>query len=630
MVVSYGYTNGILSSVSDGSSQANCGTTGTLFWEANAENADRQITEETLGNGIVTNRTYDAVTHWLGSLEAGVGSGAGVKNLSFLYDEMGNVIQRQDGNLGLTENIHYDNDYRLSYTDLGSTQNLSISYDPTGNITSRSDVASGHTWTYDPNRKHAVTVAGGSPYTYSYDANGNMTTREGSTINWSSYNYPTSIVAGSGSTLESVSLYYGPDRQRWYQYYTGNGTTEGTYYVGNDLEVVKSGSTTNYRHYIYAGDEPVAVYSRSSSGTNAVDYVLSDHQGSVAALTNSSGAAVVNESFTPYGNRRNPTTWSGAASNSDLTAAAAVTRQGYTFQTQLGLWMGMNHMNGRVQDSVTGRFLSADPNIPDPTDPQSYNRYSYTLNDPLTYTDPHGFCPTYFVDEGAWYDDGTTCEVDVPGTIPPELQWPSGTPPWISTPQTPNYRGPGGSSGTQQPATPPNSSIAPSHGPQNRRPPNISCQDPHVCLPQTTPQTKSPNSFQSAVCGAADTLGNEQETNGLLAGLTLLSGQGDLMSEIDGLSDLGHTVSTVGTATATGINAFDVAYNIHAGHYVNAVFGAADFMIDATLTAKAGVPGLLLGAAFDFVGGTKAAAAGGAGFLCLGSKLFGSTSVPSQ
>jgi len=72
-------------------------------------------------------------------------------------------------------------------------------------------------------------------------------------------------------------------------------------------------------------------------------------------------------------------------------------REGYTFQTALGLWMGMNHMNGRVQDAVTGRFLSADPNIPDPTLTQSYDRFSYVNNNPLSLVDPSGFaspgCP---------------------------------------------------------------------------------------------------------------------------------------------------------------------------------------------------------------------------------------------
>ena len=197
--------------------------------------------------------------------------------------------------------------------------------------------------------------------------------------------------AGSGSTAETVAFSYGPDRKRWQQMYTGNGTNETTNYVGGLMEVVSSGSTTTYRHYIYAGGEPVAVYARSSAGTT-FRYTLSDHQGSVSDFTYSSGSSVVNESFTPFGLRRNPTTWSGAASNSDLTTAAGITRQGYTFQTQLGLWMGMNHMNGRVEDAVTGRMLSADALIPDGANPQSYNRYTYGYNNPLTNTDPSGFC----------------------------------------------------------------------------------------------------------------------------------------------------------------------------------------------------------------------------------------------
>lgn len=55
----------------------------------------------------------------------------------------------------------------------------------------------------------------------------------------------------------------------------------------------------------------------------------------------------------------------------------------------------MNHMNGRVEDAVTGRFLSADPNIPDPSDTQSYNRHSYGRNNPLTRIDATGFTDIY-------------------------------------------------------------------------------------------------------------------------------------------------------------------------------------------------------------------------------------------
>ena len=57
----------------------------------------------------------------------------------------------------------------------------------------------------------------------------------------------------------------------------------------------------------------------------------------------------------------------------------------------MGLWMGLNHMNGRVEDAVTGRWLSADPAVPYPINSQSYNRYSYAVDNPLSYLDPSGF-----------------------------------------------------------------------------------------------------------------------------------------------------------------------------------------------------------------------------------------------
>jgi len=67
-----------------------------------------------------------------------------------------------------------------------------------------------------------------------------------------------------------------------------------------------------------------------------------------------------------------------------------VTRQGYTFQTVLGT-MGLNHMNGRIEDSVTGRFLSPDKRTPQRYNTQSWNRYTYVNNNPLTLKDPSGF-----------------------------------------------------------------------------------------------------------------------------------------------------------------------------------------------------------------------------------------------
>lgn len=47
-------------------------------------------------------------------------------------------------------------------------------------------------------------------------------------------------------------------------------------------------------------------------------------------------------------------------------------------------------MNGRMYDPKLGRFLSPDPYVQSPTNPQNFNRYSYCLNNPLKYTDPSG------------------------------------------------------------------------------------------------------------------------------------------------------------------------------------------------------------------------------------------------
>jgi RHS repeat-associated protein len=61
------------------------------------------------------------------------------------------------------------------------------------------------------------------------------------------------------------------------------------------------------------------------------------------------------------------------------------------FHTGLGQSMGLNHMKGRVQDAMLGRLISPDSYVPDPTNAQSYNRYSYVNNNPLTLIDPSGF-----------------------------------------------------------------------------------------------------------------------------------------------------------------------------------------------------------------------------------------------
>lgn len=153
---------------------------------------------------------------------------------------------------------------------------------------------------------------------------------------------------------------------------------------------------------------PVVVVMRNTASQIKVRSLLVDHQGSVSSIvTDSTGASLVSESFTAYGNRREASTWSGAPTSGELTTMNGVTREGYTFQTVLGS-MGLIHMNGRIEDSVTGRFLSPDPQGTIGGNTQSWNRYSYVNNNPLTYVDPTGF------------DECNDCVKPTDGSPPPE------------------------------------------------------------------------------------------------------------------------------------------------------------------------------------------------------------------
>ena len=60
----------------------------------------------------------------------------------------------------------------------------------------------------------------------------------------------------------------------------------------------------------------------------------------------------------------------------------------------------------RYYDPEIGRFISADTIVPDPTNPQSLNRYSYCLNNPLKYIDPSGH--DQIITTGGVNDNGDT------------------------------------------------------------------------------------------------------------------------------------------------------------------------------------------------------------------------------
>jgi len=125
----------------------------------------------------------------------------------------------------------------------------------------------------------------------------------------------------------------------------------------------------------------------------SIEYTASQHQdhlSSIAVLTDINGDVVERDAYDPWGKRR------FVNGNDDPTDnITSQTIRGFTGQEMLAsAGVGLVHLNGRVYDLYVARMLSADPVVGDPLSGQSWNRYSYVHNNPLTFTDPSGYCTT--------------------------------------------------------------------------------------------------------------------------------------------------------------------------------------------------------------------------------------------
>lgn len=109
-----------------------------------------------------------------------------------------------------------------------------------------------------------------------------------------------------------------------------------------------------------------------------LSFLLADHLGSPTTMLDSAGATVKSERYFPYGKPRQGGLGQGQGSTTD--------KQFTGHQREGDLY----YMNARFYDPLVGRFLQPDSIVPDYANPQSLNRYSYVLNNPLRYTDPTG------------------------------------------------------------------------------------------------------------------------------------------------------------------------------------------------------------------------------------------------
>jgi len=223
---------------------------------------------------------------------------------------------------------------------------------------------------------------------YVYDDNGNMTQGRNGNITYSAFDKPTLITSG---TSES-QFAYGASRSRYKRVDVKDGVTTTTYYAGSVEVVSRSDSDV----ITYRRNLPSAISLYRSNGTTDLSYLHKDHLGSLDTITNDEGDIKQKVYFDAWGKKAVLDTSMMddmlvlTATPLTLSQVLDITPRGFTGHESIE-HADIIHMNGRIYDPTLGRFLQADPVIQSPENSQSYNRYAYVLNNPLSYTDPSGY-----------------------------------------------------------------------------------------------------------------------------------------------------------------------------------------------------------------------------------------------
>jgi RHS repeat-associated protein len=283
------------------------------------------------------NYTYDGVNRISTAMETF--NLAGSWSRAFGYDNAGNMWVSSGNGVGISPATPQG---QRAYSQLTLTNRLAdATYDSAGNLTT--DLVS-NTYLYDAeNKQRSCTITNESTGssttgTYTYDGDGHRITKAvTAVVNGQPMTTTTTFVYNAGGAL--VAEYGGPAL-----------TDSGTSYLTTDhlastRVVTDGGGNVRARHdFLPFGEEIGGVYLNITSRSNVAGYVASDD-----------------------------------------------TRQRFTSKER-DSESENDYFGARYYSSVLGRFDSTDPLQMSATvyDPQSWNKYSYCLNNPLSSIDQFG------------------------------------------------------------------------------------------------------------------------------------------------------------------------------------------------------------------------------------------------
>jgi RHS repeat-associated protein len=285
--------------------------------------------------------TYDGVSR----LMSGTAGGAGNRQ-DYKYDLYGNRTSTTTTGSGCVNNTDCQEqpDVTIDPATNRITSN-SAQYDTAGNLTS---IDSLYTYSWDGAGMMTEQVASETHYQYVYDAND-----------------------------ERIAIYT-PSAKTWQ--FT---LRDPAHNVIREVTATQSGSTWTWtwnRDHVYRGSHILATVT-----SNDTQHFHLDHLGTPRIVTNASGQIIGSHTYYPFGTELAPTT--ATESPVELHKFTGHERDalgGFAVAHTL------DYMHARYYSGMLGRFLSIDSVGGNTRNPRSWNRYAYTLGNPLRFVDVTG------------------------------------------------------------------------------------------------------------------------------------------------------------------------------------------------------------------------------------------------
>ena len=348
-----------------------------------------------LGNGLYESRGYNARMQPT-AIRVGTSTSATDRanrlSLSFDYGTTannGNVLSQTIGRAGmsgtLTQYYRYDGANRLGLASEGGTAPTSANGCPTNAVWCR-DYAydaygnravtgvRGHTLpAAAPSAASAFSATTNRMTAGSYDAAGNLTLLTGvGRLGYDAENRLKTFDNAVASVQEQGTYVYDGLGQRVKRTTTIRGTSETTVYVYDAF-----GQLTAE----YSSKAPAA-------GSGGRFFITQDHLGSTRLVTKQDKTFAECRDFFPFGERI-----ASGLNGRSLTCYGGgnAVKQQFTGKER-DVESSLDYFGARYYSARLGRFTGVDPllNSGRPSDPQTWNRYSYVSGNPLSFVDPLG------------------------------------------------------------------------------------------------------------------------------------------------------------------------------------------------------------------------------------------------